>query len=112
MDRLRRRLSSLQARLDAVSLPAVPTVPPMSPVELFEQVTGARPDGWQELVLTSTDPRICLLCARQTGKSTVVAVKALHIALYQSQSLILLPGAAPVDGIGPQGVRRLPACGT
>jgi hypothetical protein len=68
----------------------MPTLPPLSPVELFAQVTGFSPDPWQATVLTSDDPRICLLCARQSGKSTVVAVKALHVALYQPKSLILL----------------------
>jgi len=51
---------------------------------------GSDPDDWQEAVLKSADPRICLNCCRQAGKSSVVAVKALHMGLYQPKSLILL----------------------
>src|SRR5687767_1473102 len=87
---LQRSLTSIKRQLDAYRLSAVPAVPPMSPVELFERVTGFPPDPWQATVLTSDDPRISLLCARQSGKSTVVAVKALYVALYQPTPLILL----------------------
>src|SRR5688572_12800002 len=85
---LKQRVARLQARF--VPPPAVPVLPPMDAVELFAQVMGCAPDPWQELVLTSDDPRICLNCCRQSGKSSVVAVKALHIGLYQPKSLILL----------------------
>jgi Terminase large subunit, T4likevirus-type, N-terminal len=87
--------ASLRARMARVERrftppPAMPTLPPMSAVELWRQAMGAEPDPWQETVLTSDDPRICLNCCRQAGKSSVVAVKALHIGLYQPKSLILL----------------------
>lgn len=85
---LQQRLNRLKAKFTPP--PAVPVVPPMSPVELFAQVMGCAPDPWQARVLTSDDPRICLNCCRQSGKSSVVAVKALHIGLYQPKSLILL----------------------
>jgi hypothetical protein len=51
---------------------------------------GTEPDVWQRTVLESDEPRIILNCCRQAGKSSVVAVKALHIGLYQPKSLILL----------------------
>jgi Terminase large subunit, T4likevirus-type, N-terminal len=70
--------------------PVVPTLPPMTAVELWRQSMGVEPDHWQTTVLTSDDPRICLNCCRQAGKSSVVAVKALHIALSEPRSLILL----------------------
>jgi hypothetical protein len=57
---------------------------------LWDQVMGADPDPWQATVLKSDDPRIILNCCRQAGKSQTTAVKALHIALYEPQSLILL----------------------
>ncbi|MDA2919241.1 terminase family protein [Desulfobacterota bacterium AH_259_B03_O07] len=57
---------------------------------LFAKELGFRPDGWQEKVLTSSSKRIILNCARQTGKSTVTAIMALHRALYWPGSLILL----------------------
>jgi Terminase large subunit, T4likevirus-type, N-terminal len=85
---LAQRVARLKARFTPP--PAVPTLPPMSAVELWHQAMGTDPDAWQETVLTSDDPRICLNCCRQAGKSSVVAVKALHIGLYQPKSLILL----------------------
>jgi hypothetical protein len=62
----------------------------MTPVELWHQAMGVDPDPWQETVLKSDDPRIILNVSRQAGKSSVVAVKALHIGLYEPRSLILL----------------------
>jgi hypothetical protein len=85
---LRQRVAQLKRQ--RTPPPAVPTLPPMSPVELWHQAMGSNPDPWQETVLMSDDPRIVLNCARQSGKSSVVAVKALHIGLYEPRSLILL----------------------
>jgi hypothetical protein len=84
---LRERVARLKRRF---SPPTVPTLPPMEAVELWRQAMGTAPDPWQDTVLRSKDPRICLNCCRQAGKSSVVAVKALHAALYQPKSLILL----------------------
>jgi hypothetical protein len=70
--------------------PVVPTLPPMTAIELWHQVMGAPPDPWQAMVLTSDDPRIILNCCRQSGKSQTTAIKALHVGLYQPKSLILL----------------------
>jgi hypothetical protein len=89
---LARRLAHVTAQLEAkfAPPPAVPTLPPMTAVELWHQAMGTDPDLWQETVLTSNDPRICLNCCRQAGKSSVVAVKNLHIGLYTPKSLVLL----------------------
>jgi Terminase large subunit, T4likevirus-type, N-terminal len=70
--------------------PAVETLPPMTALELWHQTMGTDPDPWQAQILQSDDPRIVLNCARQVGKSSVVSVKALSIALYEPHSLILL----------------------
>jgi hypothetical protein len=51
---------------------------------------GLTPDAWQAAVLRSTSDRLMLLCARQSGKSTVTAALALHTALYGADSLVLL----------------------
>ncbi len=51
---------------------------------------GLRPDSWQAQVLRSHARRILLLCSRQSGKSTVAAVAALHAALYDPPALMLL----------------------
>jgi Terminase large subunit, T4likevirus-type, N-terminal len=85
---LKQRIARLQSR--DLPAPTVPTLPPMEAVELWRHVMRTDPDPWQEAVLKSADPRICLNCARQVGKSSVVACKALYIGLYQPKSLILL----------------------
>jgi len=47
-------------------------------------------DKWQEDVLNSNHKRKVLNCSRQSGKSTVAAIKALHRAIHYNKSLILL----------------------
>lgn len=51
---------------------------------------GMAPDPWQEDVLRSDAARILLNVARQVGKSITCAVKAVHVAVYEPGSLILL----------------------
>jgi hypothetical protein len=51
---------------------------------------GMTPDGWQQRFLRSSSDRILLNCSRQSGKSTMAAVRACHTALYDSGSLTLL----------------------
>lgn len=48
------------------------------------------PDPWQASVLRSSSRRILLNCTRQAGKTSTTAVLALHTAIYQPDSLILL----------------------
>ncbi len=48
------------------------------------------PDQWQEDFLRSTAKRTLLNCSRQSGKSTVAAVKALHQAVTYPASIVLL----------------------
>ncbi len=55
-----------------------------------ERVAGFELDGWQAEVLRSNAGRVLLNCCRQSGKSTVAALLALHLALYQPGSLALL----------------------
>jgi hypothetical protein len=47
------------------------------------------PDPWQAEVLRSDSKRILLNCSRQSGKSTVTSILALHTALYNKGSLVL-----------------------
>jgi Terminase large subunit, T4likevirus-type, N-terminal len=56
----------------------------------FMDDAGFTPDPWQRDVLRSTDPRILMLNARQTGKSTVTASLALHHAIFTESALVLL----------------------
>lgn len=55
----------------------------------FARAVGMEPDPWQEDLLRSDAPRVLLNCSRQSGKSTVSGVLALHRALYHSGSLVL-----------------------
>jgi hypothetical protein len=56
----------------------------------FARAAGLDTDPWQEDVLRSTSGRLLLNCARQSGKSTVVAARALHLALYRPRSFTLV----------------------
>jgi len=57
---------------------------------VFALLLGVEPDPWQEDVLRSDSKRIILNCARQSGKSTVTAILALHHALYNNDALVLI----------------------
>ena len=62
----------------------------LDPVVFAVKQLGFTPDSWQAKVLRSGVKRGILNCARQSGKSTVMAVMAVHRALYQAKSLILV----------------------
>jgi hypothetical protein len=51
---------------------------------------GIVPDPWQQALLEDPPKRVLLCCGRQTGKSTTVALVALHEAIYQAPALTLL----------------------
>ena len=65
---------------------------PASPADFATQL-GITPDPWQVEVLQSDHPQKILLCARRAGKTTVAAVLAIHKALTEpgSEVLILAP---------------------
>ncbi len=51
---------------------------------------GITPDAWQADLLRSDARQMILLCSRQSGKSTITSILALHQAIYKPDSLILL----------------------
>jgi hypothetical protein len=55
----------------------------------FARKAGVDPDPWQRDLLESPSERVILNCCRQSGKSTMTAIVALHRALYHPGSLIL-----------------------
>jgi len=57
---------------------------------VFARSLGIEPDPWQREVLLSDSRRIILNCARQTGKSTITAIMALHHAYYTPNALVLI----------------------
>src|SRR5215210_6577616 len=79
IQRIREATLSLSAHADV----------PAYPVE-FAMSVGIEPDDWQIAVLASDHPRKILCCGRQTGKSTVGAVLAVHKALTVPGSTVLV----------------------
>jgi len=57
---------------------------------LFARSAGIEPDPWQAQVLRSASDRLLLNCSRQSGKSFITSILALHGALYTPDSLILM----------------------
>ena len=62
---------------------------PEDPVA-FARKLNIEPDPWQRDLLLSKDKHVILNCSRQSGKSTTVAILALHHALRNPRSLILI----------------------
>jgi hypothetical protein len=56
----------------------------------FAHSLGIVPDPWQARLLGSAADRILLNCSRQSGKSTMASILALHKALAAPDSLILI----------------------
>lgn len=61
----------------------------LDPVALGEAI-GIAADPWQEDVWRSNHPSIMLNCTRQGGKSSAASVLAMHAALYEPGSMVLL----------------------
>ena len=85
VDALERELRRLESARTSATIAEVPTYP----VE-FAMGVGIEPDPWQVQVLASEHPRKILCCGRQSGKSTVGAVLAIHKALTQPGSVVLV----------------------
>jgi hypothetical protein len=81
---LRRKISHLRERRPSQRL-AIPE----DRLE-FARGLGIVPDSWQAQLLQSEAPRVLLNCARQSGKSTMAAIIALHQALWRPSSLVLI----------------------
>jgi len=58
-------------------------------VPAFAEHLGLDLDPWQREFLSSSSKRILLNCSRQSGKSTMAAILALHTALYRPGALVL-----------------------
>lgn len=62
----------------------------INPCIFAEEQLNIKPDAWQCRALIDGSSRIILNCSRQSGKSTVAAIKALHAAVYHSDSKVLI----------------------
>ncbi len=82
--RLERRCShdATEEAKDEVEIPTDPVT--------FAQQLNIEPDPWQRDLLTSHNKHVILNCSRQSGKSTIVALLALHYALLNPKVLILI----------------------
>src|SRR5688572_14094174 len=69
-----------------------------------QEKLGFEPDAKQREVLDTAAKRVLLNCSRQWGKSTITAVKAVHRAYTQPNSLVLV--AAPVGRQSTEFVRK------
>jgi hypothetical protein len=88
LDRYVRKLRDEVATLE---VPGGRVEPPRVPDPLeFAGRAGLEPDDWQAELLSGDHRQIMLLCARQTGKSSVSAILALHQALSEPGALVLL----------------------
>jgi hypothetical protein len=86
VDALEREFRRLEGE---IASPRSTTAVPAYPVA-FAVSVGIVPDEWQVEVLASDHPRKILCCGRQTGKSTVGAVLAVHKALTKPGSTVLV----------------------
>ena len=62
----------------------------LDPVIFAAEALQFTADPWQETLLRTTVPQVILNCSRQSGKSTVTSIKALHKSIFSPGSLILL----------------------
>ena len=62
----------------------------INPVKFAQSSLGLDPDPWQRELLLSSEKRTILNCSRQSGKSTITAILALHHALNDPGALVLV----------------------
>ena len=56
-----------------------------------ERVSGLVLDPWQRDVLLAEDARLAILCCRQSGKSTIVALKAADLVRRGGMAIVVAP---------------------
>lgn len=66
----------------------------LDPATFAERALGYPLDTWQRQAVRSRAPRQIILACRQSGKSTMTALKALHVALHEPGALCLITAAA------------------
>jgi hypothetical protein len=62
----------------------------LDPVVFAKEALGFEADDWQAELLRTTAPQVIMNNSRQSGKSTVTAIKGLHRAIFSPGALILL----------------------
>jgi hypothetical protein len=90
-------LTRVDKHLRLRSQASATTEPIATPGELLTRTltaTGAAPDPWQLDALDSEARRLVVVAARQSGKGSVAAAKALHLAVAQPGCLSLIVSAS------------------
>jgi hypothetical protein len=77
----------------------------VDPALWARQALGLAPDAWQEEVVRARGEQRLILASRQSGKSWITAVRALHEAVYYAPAMILL--ASPSESQSVELFRRL-----
>ena len=62
----------------------------LDPVLWASDALGFKADPWQAEVLRSNSKKVLLNCSRQSGKSCISSIAALHTAVFQPSSLTLM----------------------
>jgi hypothetical protein len=81
------------AHADSAQTPSTLEIP-ADPVDFARNLLYFHPDPAQIPILRATTQNAILNCARQSGKSTLIAILALHRALTQPRSLVLIVAPA------------------
>ncbi|RLC33239.1 MAG: hypothetical protein DRZ76_04540, partial [Candidatus Nealsonbacteria bacterium] len=63
---------------------------PQDPVEFAEKLLGFYPTDYQVSLLRDRSKRIVIRMSRQAGKTTTIAIKAIHFALSNPRTLTLI----------------------
>ena len=86
---LKRELALLRSSLAALTPPQSDTLD--DPIAWAERIAGLTLDPWQCDVLLSAAPRLLLNATRQSGKSTVAALKAARTVLEGGLAVVVSP---------------------
>jgi hypothetical protein len=88
---VRKQLAELRALVAAATQTSSAIDQDEDSVLWAERVSGLVLDPWQRDVLTSADARLAILCCRQSGKSTVVALKAADLVRRGGLAVVVAP---------------------
>lgn len=62
----------------------------LDPVVFARTSLAFDPEPWQQGLLRTRSRRVLVRCARQVGKTTTTSVRALHTALFEPETLVLI----------------------
>ncbi|MEM3617898.1 MAG: terminase family protein [Candidatus Bathyarchaeia archaeon] len=84
LEKLKRELQSLdEAEKDKIEIPS-------DPMEFCEKILKFKPTYYQQTFLRETSKRVLLCWSRQSGKTTTIAAKAIHLALTNPKTTTLI----------------------